>query len=529
LSQIDTGLLEIRQGMLNGDYSAQLELIKKWLKRHTPNHYEKILLSELYTWMGKDELSWKILGRPKSLSELQQLPTGELCVQLRLGYVLGMLGGKYLSLYLIESTCALIKERNLDLTQHYPQFYQNSGYLYLTFYMPDQAQTAFEKALTLYPSDSYQYFYISIGLSDCDSQKENYSRAIERVEALLVQFTDQTLLAVGHQALGEYLNLAGDREKALKAFQRAEVLFGEDQQTKDYAYLKKHQGLYYFFLGDYELALKEFEKARKILSAKDQTPSSLIEIYYWMERINPESLSLAERLALRVYPHYSLYAFLVGRERSPQDTTVIPSWLESSFKASEGNVWEIDQSEIRELKYAPLQSLNRFGVASLDLVSGLIKREGLPSKLLSPLQSSLLISLIGGGKRGVHEFLLLDRSYRQSFIDYDSALDRLKKAVSGLKEFGLKVQKEKMTYSLEIDFKDWYLLIPRDLKSRLYYPYVMVHFPAGFQTQDLVKLFGVNRRTIQRWVKDWREKNLIHAMNSDQIYCWSETSFSLEI
>lgn len=528
MSQIDAGLLEIRQGMLSGDYSVQLDLIKKWLKRHSPNHYEKILLSELYTWMGKDELSWKILGRPKSRSELQQLPTGELCIQLRLAYVLGMLGGKYLSLYLIDSACSLLKERNLDLVQYYPQFYQNSGYLYLTFYLPDQGLEAFQKALTLYTPDSYQYFYISLGLADCDCSKENFSDAITRVEHLVSVFKDKTLQAVGHQALGEYLNLAGQREAAIKAFDRAEELFGSDQSTKDYAYLKKHLGLYYYFQGKNDLALEEFKKAYEILSAKDQTPSSLIEIYFWMEKIEPHSLSLSERLAIRVYPHYSLYAFLAGRERSPIDTTPIPHWLQDNIKIAKGSVWEVDKGEIQESDYAPLLCFDGPSKTYLDLVSGVILRSQQPIKLLSPLQASLLISLIGGGKRGVHEFLLLDRSYRQSFIDYDSALDRLKKAVSGLKEFGIKVQKEKMTYSLDLDFEDWHLVIPRDLKSRQYYPYVMIHFPAGFQTQDLVKIFGVNRRTIQRWVKDWREKNLIHAINSDQIYCWTVTSFSLE-
>jgi tetratricopeptide (TPR) repeat protein len=395
--------------------------------------------------------------------------------------------------------------------------------------MPDKGLEAFEKALNLYPEDSYQYFYISIGLSDCDSLQENFSKASERVEKLLVGFTDKTLLAVGHQALGEYSNFAGQREKAITAFEKSEELFGAEQGTKDYAYLKKHLGLYYFFMGEEKRALVEFKRAREILIAKDQTPLSLIEVYFWMEKIDKESLSLADRLALRVYPHYSLYAFLVGRERSSQDTTLIPNWLKDNFKAPEGNVWEISEGSIRDLDYQNLREVSHSQIASLDLVSGILRREGLPMKLLSPLQANLLISLIGGGERGVHEFLLLDLSYRQSFIDYDSALDRLKKAVSGLKEFGFRVQKEKMTYSLEINFEEWHLLIPRDLKSRLYYPYVMIHFPGGFQTQDLAKLFGLSRRTIQRWVKEWRDKNLIHTINPNQVYCWTVTSFSLDV
>lgn len=519
MGPVDEKLELIKDQLVEGNFSAATRSIGQWLKRHSPNAYERIRLSEYYTWMGREDLSWKILGPPKTKWEMSHLAVGELCVQMRLAYCVGMLGSRYLAYRLIQGVQEELSEQKISLQWHYPQFYQNYGYLHISSYDYEKARWGFENALELYPPSSYQWFYISLGLSDCDSGQGRFNEAINRALDLVSSSTSELLKATALQALGEYLTVSGQIKAGSDILLQSKAHFQKDPsalETKDYAYLLKHLGLNALLQDQLEQAKDYLLEARNFFLRADQTPNSLMEVTFWLEVLGHQEVSLQDQVTLRCYPHYSLYAQLIGRKRGAKDATPIPEWLQPFQRSSSGDVWLISDGKIVEKNYREIE--DHLLQCSLDLYACVFQQHD-QLHLLTSLQSSLLMSLIGGGTRGVHEYLLLDRSYRQDFVEYQSGLDRLKKAVLELKKKGFRIRKNKMTYFWDEVDTALTVIIPKDLIGREYYPRAQRHFPHGFETQDLVELFQSHPRTIQRWLLRWREKG--HLVADKKPYAWS--------
>lgn len=510
---------ECRELLSRGEFGQAQKKIKNWVKKNSPTPEERVALSEFYMWMGQEEQSWKVLGPPKTSSEIAQLNSDELCVQLRLAYVLGMLGCRYVARHLSDAAFEVMKGQGMDVAKLYPQFYQNYGYRHIITYEYSTARWGFEQALKLYPRESYQYFFISLGLCDCDSGEGNLADALERVEKLLHSIEDRQLLWIALQAKGEYLNFNGQVQEAYNVLQESLKLVKEselEQGTKDYAYLLKHLGVNFFLQGESDRALDALEQAKGILEKLDQTPNALMEVLFWIEKCSATRLSLEEQVTLRCYPIYSIYSQMAGRLRAPEDKTPLPPWLVPyQYTVQHGDAWLLSAEGIEQVVYGELR--NELKGRQIDLYSACLIEEGQVARVLTPLQVGLLQSLIGGGRRGVHEYLLLDRSYRQEFIDYQSALDRLKKAIRELGKLGFTIKKSKSTYVLELDISKVSVIFPKDLNPREAYSYLSRLGHGEVSVELLVHIFNIHERTAQRWMKSWREQNILQQ-NGNKLY-----------
>ncbi len=504
-----------------GEFASAQKKLKTWLKKNSPKPFERIRISEYYSWMGQDSAATKILGPPLTQSELRGLSAPELCIQLRLSYMLGMSGAKYVALDLMKNIQEIMGSEGDLLAHHYPQYFQNFAYLHLAYYHSEKARWGFENAIKLYIPESYQYFYISLGLSDCDAIDGNFLSASERVQTLLESEhfeNDKLILATAHQALGEYLNYDGKFDQARHHFNKSFNLFGADNQSKDYAYLLKHSGLNYIWSKeDFKRGVAELIQARDLLSRPDQTPTSLIEILFWINHYEPNLLSLDERLTLLAYPNYSIYSLQAGRTRAQSDDTKVPPWVVSRIEDEKiSDIWVASNDKI-VLKFYRDISHRDFNQDLIDLKSSLIYKKSGEVIGLTELQSKILLALAGGGSRGVHQYLLADSIYRQEFINWESGLDRIKKAVKALGKFGFSIKIKNLNYVWEREHIG--LILPTDLTPRNWYPFAMKSLPHSFTSEELAQALGMSTRNAQRLIKEWRQEDLID-LPTPHSYTW---------
>ncbi len=503
----------------SGDFASAEKKLKGWLKKNSPRPFERIRISEYYTWMGHDAAAAKILGPPLGPSELKVVSAPELCIQLRLSYILGMMGAKYVALNLMKNIQEIMGSEGEAIAHHYPQYYQNFAYLNLSYYLSKNARWGFESALELYDSKSYQHFYISLGLSDCDALEGNFNLAAARVEELLRGDNfknDQLILATAHQAWGEYLNYAHHFERARRHFDQSFSLFKEDNQSKDYAYLLKHSGLNRIWSEqDAELGIGELLTARDLLARPDQTPTSLIEVLFWINHYAPHKLAPEERLTLLAYPNYSVYSLSAGRARSLTDETVVPPWIPKEIE-NPHDIWLASPTEIKSQSYQSLSHQDYEGEL-IDLKSSLIFSRKGEMSALSELQARILLALAGAGPRGVHQYLLTDFIYRQEFVNWDSGLDRIKKAVKSLSKFGVKISMKNLNYIWERDRET--LILPTDLTPRAWHPYARKVLVTSFTSDSLAKALGLSTRQAQRLIKEWRQEGLLE-LQAPHSYSW---------
>lgn len=503
----------------SGDFLTTEKKLKNWLKKNSPKPFERIRISEYYTWMGLDAAAAKILGPPLGLSELRAVSAPELCIQLRLSYMLGMMGAKYVALNLMKNIQEIMGSEGEAIANHYPQYYQNFAYLNLTYYLCKNARWGFEKALDLYDSKSYQHFYISLGLSDCDAIEGDYDSATGRVEKLVGENhfqSDQLLLATAHQAWGEYLNYAQKFDNAREHFDQSFTLFGSTNKSKDYAYLLKHSGLNRIWSDtDRTLGIKELLAARDLLARPDQTPTSLVEVLFWINHYAPSELCQDERLTLLAYPNYSVYSLSAGRARALSDETRVPNWIPKDSETTH-DIWVTHNDEIISLSYQQFSHQDYPGDV-IDLKASLVFKTSGEVSGLSELQAKILLALAGGGARGVHQYLLTDSIYRQEFVNWESGLDRIKKAVKSLSKFGVKIAMKNLNYVWDREKET--LILPTDLTPRAWHPYARKVLTTHFTSDCLAKVLAMSTRNAQRLIKEWRQEGLIelHAPHS---YVW---------
>lgn len=490
-------LQKIKKLIAEGKSSQAKFAIKKWIKKNSATPSERVTLSELYNWLGEDLAAWKILGPIPSLNDLQNKPHLNLGLHLRQCYTLGMLGAKYISLRIYDFLASKVNEEQLK--KIYPQYFQNRGYLYISQYLPREALLHFNKAAELYPHNDHRQFFIQLGIADSYAMLGAYSESIDIVKKLKLEphFLEGELLAILYQAEGEYLNYNGDSEASLKSLINSQKCFAalQLQQNKDYAYLLKHLGLNHCWSGNADLGIPYLLQARKLLLKSDGTPTSLLEIIYWIEIYAPEELTIEDRVLVRFYPNYSVYAERLGRVFEQPSPKICP-WV-PEYKKEDGSHWFIQHQMINAMTYS--EARQQMSPLCLDFEARVFWKNK-KCDFLSPLESQLLLTLFGAGQRGVHLYLLADYIYRHEFTSWEHGLDRMKKNLKSLKQRGFNVQLKnnniiwnwdsKMSFILRNDFKNGSPLQALELLNN-----------DKVNADQLVLAYNVSLRTAQRWIK----------------------------
>ncbi|PIP94408.1 MAG: hypothetical protein COV37_05390 [Bdellovibrio sp. CG11_big_fil_rev_8_21_14_0_20_39_38] len=488
---------KIKKSIAEGKSEQAKTAIQKWIKKNSATPSERVTLSELYSWLGEDSSAWKILGPIPSLNELQGKSHLNLGLHFRQCYILGMLGAKYISNRLYDFLESQVSETQLK--KIYPQFFQNRGYLFISQYLPEKALHHFLKASELYPIDDHRQFFIQLGIADSYAMLGAFekSKAIIEKLKLIPSFLKGELLAILYQAEGEYLNYLGLSEQSFKALSLSHKCFTglHLKENKDYAYLLKHMGLNLCWAGKAEEGIEYLLRAKKILLKSDGTPTSLLEIIYWIEIYAPEVLSIEERVLVRFYPQYSVYAERLGRVYEQRSPKICP-WVPQDKDNKESH-WLVHQSKMISLSYA--KTREQMSQQCIDFEARVFWNKN-QCEILSVLESQLLLTLFGAGKRGVHLYHLSDTIYRHEFTSWEHGIDRIKKQLKALKQRGFQVLLDNNNVIWSWDTNMSYIL-RNDLNCGSPLQALECLSGAPVSASQLKEAFGVSLRTAQRWIK----------------------------
>ncbi|GAB4016902.1 MAG: hypothetical protein Fur0010_17100 [Bdellovibrio sp.] len=487
-------LEEIKLFISEGEFVRVRQEIKKWLKKNKTTYRDRITLSEMYTWLGDDQSSWKITGPLLTLKEMETANDDQMALQLRQAYLLGMLGAKYVSDRLYAFASKRLGPKNLE--KYYPQYYQNRGHLAISQYLPENALEYFQKALEFYPQNDYRYFFISLGICDAYAMLGRFAEAKLILERF--RLDSKELLAIHNQVYGEILNYMGESKESLSKLNKAKNSFSPDNQSKDYAYLLKHMGLNLCWSGEIDQGISFLLTAKKLLLHETGTPTSLMEVLFWIELYQKEALTLRERILTRCFPHYSIYADRLGRQ-GPLSLDKICPWV----PVVEERVlfWEVDGNDI--LKKQNYELPHRIKTTTVDFVSNSFF-DGQARTPLTELEGRILLSLFGASIRRMHLYHLTDKLYQHEFVSWESGLDRIKKLLKTLskKVDGIKIVQNTVIWNYP---REYHFVLKSNLEIGSPVEALAIVLKRMPLPQEVEETFGINRRTAQRWIKEYSE------------------------
>lgn len=490
-------LNEIKELISQGKSSSALIELKKWQKKNKSSAIEKITISEIYTWLGDDVSSWKVLGSPLSIREMEVASEDQMILQLRQAYLLGMFGAKFISYRLYHFATEKFSPQKLQ--QLYPQYYQNRGYLCISQYYPNEAVSYFAEARKLYPQDDYRFFFITLGLVDAHAMLGEFQTSLEYVENLISLncFNQGDLFAILQQVKGEILNYLGKSKESFEIMTQSKKQFSKENQSKDYAYLLKHLGLHQCWNGKIDIGIKYLQLAKELLLHETGTPTSLLEVLFWIELHYPESLTLKEKVMLRCYPSFSIYSQRLGRKYN-QDSCRICPWVPTV--KSNVDYWLVEKNQILELNDYSTTSKKE---PLIDFVSNSYCSEK-EKIIFTPLEGRVLLALFGASERGVHLYHLTDKIYQHEFTTWEAGIDRVKKLLKSLSQKIENIEINLNTVKWNWDSK-WRFILPSDLEIGSPVKSLFIKFGRMPLPREIEEEFSVNKRTAQRWIKEYSE------------------------
>ncbi len=83
-------LNDIKVALTQGHFLFAEKELAKLTKRGRPSAKQRVQISEYWSWLGREDRSWRILGAPLPPQEYPFLHLDELMLQLRLAFNLSM-------------------------------------------------------------------------------------------------------------------------------------------------------------------------------------------------------------------------------------------------------------------------------------------------------------------------------------------------------------------------------------------------------------------------------------------------------
>ena len=109
--------------------------------------------------------------------------TDELCVQIRLSYMLAFIGAHHLAGRQFQNIERSMKRRNIHLETIFPKYFQYVAHYYLAMFEYEKAALGFEKSIAIHGPESDISKYAQIGLADCLDGMGETDRAIAIVQS----------------------------------------------------------------------------------------------------------------------------------------------------------------------------------------------------------------------------------------------------------------------------------------------------------------------------------------------------------
>jgi tetratricopeptide (TPR) repeat protein len=202
-------------------------------------------------------------------------------------------------------------------TESVAGFYNDIGLVFQLQQVPDSAYACFNKALTIYRSDSNSIgeSYSLDYLSELETNRGNFARAIEFIKQSLAirnRLDDKNALAIALNNTGEIYNAWGKTHDAINYFTQSAELSRQIRYHDLYQYTAKQLYKCYKSIGDIDQALFYFEESARIkdsiLNEKNLKNLNELDAKYQSEKkqlqinsLNSENKLKAEKIKQQNY------------------------------------------------------------------------------------------------------------------------------------------------------------------------------------------------------------------------------------
>jgi len=500
----------ILESLKQGKTTEAEELIKKFAKLRSLYPKDKIKLSEWYLWLGDPLKALKVCGDPLSLNALEVLSVDELCLQIRLGYMLSRVGAKYVGLRHFDNIDKIIIKKNISYQMIYPDIDHRRGYLHLNAYQYDKAKKNFQKALTHMRPNELDYKWSLIGMGDAYCGLGEYEKAVDVANKAIeiCHPESDAMLGFCYYIRGEFYFYWGKKEKAREDFDKSWEYYKGKKATKDMSYLARISGALHLLDGNIEQAKKELTMSWEILNAVQSQPITKMANLYWLHKLPGYNLTLGEEVALRAHHCFSPYSFLVGKTRNPENPDPLNMWVSKQYTPSDNDSWIIVDNKIKAINYAYM--ISSFEGPLMDLYSGVIRNKSGEFEFLTEIEGRCLSAIIGAGDLGIYNWALMDFIYRQNFFTPKNGMDRLKKVIKKLKDKGIKISINQGHYY----FEDYSLpiVLSMGLDPKGVWNYFKVHYTEDtFTRVHLESFFNISKASANRWLNEWQEEGVLDS------------------
>ncbi len=327
---------------------------------------------------------------------------------------------------------------------------------------------------------------------------------------------------------GEIHQYADELELARETLKESLQLFNSIEiENKDHAYACKHMGITLLKLGDDANALAELEKAHHLLEKSSPTAMSIQEVLFWKRRISP--LKLQEEVFLRSHPSFSLISQTMEKYPLAQDAKYLAKWMTPyivDFKHTSMGLEKIlsgDLKNVTEISYQEFLNKNSHSMNTLDLAGNILwkfkskEKDPWNSILLSEIQGRLLYALVSTSLTGISENQLMDFIFQENFVNYESAKDRLKKAVKTLKALdssSFTIVKERGNYKWIGHQGAIRIFIPLNFRGQGIHHYLKEALPKIFTCEQLAKKLKISSKQSYRLIEKLRADSLIQKVKA---------------
>lgn len=260
----------------------------------------------------------------------------------------------------------------------------------------------------------------------------------------------------------------------------------------------------HYQMNDEKRALELFEAAHE----KASTSQEQLATIYWLEKLNSSKIHFEDKVYIRCLPSYSGYSFLCGNRFISKPIITLPAYQEAVQESLslplENKHWFISNKMITPMNYSEIQPKKK----TLDLSAGIIIGETGEIIHLTETRTKCLMTLIGGGAKGIHEIFLIDQVYPEHNFDQVNAELRTKNLLMQLKKLGIVIKQKKKHFHYDFQENDFDIIFPLNHQSTGSILYCKKHMPLLTQ-KSVAKLLGIKDSTASLYLHEWREKKLI--------------------
>lgn len=261
---------------------------------------------------------------------------------------------------------------------------------------------------------------------------------------------------------------------------------------------------YHFLSASAHLKMKDMGRAVELFEAAHEKAVSSQErlaTIYWLEKLNSPKITFEDKVYIRCLPSYSGYSFLAGNRFIPKPVITLPAYqkeiTESLSKSYDEMHWFISNREILPMNYSEISPKKK----TIDLSAGIILDEKGEMTHLTETRTKYLMTLIGGGAKGIHEIYLIDQVYPEQNFEQANAELRTKNLLMQLKKLGISIKQKKKHFHYDFQENDFDIIFPINHKSRGPIIYCQKQMPQLTQ-KSVAKTLGIKDSTASLYLHE---------------------------